>query len=248
MVVGGPAPVSTGTLAVSGAVLLNGSFVVQINGPALGSGYDQLNDVSGVVTIASGATLAVMLPSVVVDSAAPIVMINSSSPISGSFLNLPEGTTIQAPSGQNFSISYLGDQVTLNPVVAAVSIQASSAASAVPGTSTVITVVVSNAGSNNVNGVAVANLVPAGVKGMTYISTETGGATGATLSGASAINDTVNVPAGATITYSITDTISHLATTTLTETATATTPAGLPSLSADTGSNYTNTSTDARSR
>src|SRR5947209_12541178 len=54
---------------------------------------------------------------------------------------------------------------------------------------------------------------------VSYTSTPSGGASGNTATGASNINDTVNLPIGSSITYTVTGTISASATGTLVNTA-----------------------------
>ena len=60
---------------------------------------------------------------------------------------------------------------------------------------------------------------------MTYTASATGGATGFTASGSGNISNTVNMPAGSTITYTVTGTVGPAATGNLTNTATVTAPA-----------------------
>jgi hypothetical protein len=110
-----------------------------------------------------------------------------------------------------------------------------------PGTTVTYTVVVRNAGPQAANGARVTDPVPAGLTAVSYTSTATGGATGNTASGAGAINDLLNLPAGATVTYTITGLVSPSASGNLTSTATVAAPAG----AADTDlTNNTATDTD----
>ncbi len=96
----------------------------------------------------------------------------------------------------------------------------------IPGTSTTYTIVVTNAGPNDVTGATVADTFPAIFTGATWTATTTGGATGFTASGSGNINDTVTIPNGSTITYVVTGTISGAVTGTLSNTATVTAPGG----------------------
>ncbi len=98
---------------------------------------------------------------------------------------------------------------------------------AIPGTTSTYTVVVTNAGPSSVTGATVADLFPATLTGITYTAVQTGGATGFTASGSGNIADTVNIPVGGTITYTVIGTVSPAATGTLTTTATVTAPAGV---------------------
>jgi len=101
------------------------------------------------------------------------------------------------------------------------------AVSAVAGASTVYTIVVSNNGPSSVVGASIADVMPAAIVGDTFTAVATGGATGFTAVGAGNINDTVNMPAGSTITYTVTANINSGASGNLVNTATVTAPAGV---------------------
>src|SRR5207237_1179494 len=66
--------------------------------------------------------------------------------------------------------------------------------------------------------------LPSSFTGASYTATATGGATGFTSSGSGNINDTVNMPSGSTITYTVTGTASEEGN--LSNTATVTVPSG----------------------
>ena len=99
-------------------------------------------------------------------------------------------------------------------------------ATAVPGTTTTYTVVVSNAGPSDVTGAAVVDDPPAALTGVTWTCAGALGGTCAA-SGSGSIADTVDLPAGASVTYSVTATISPAATGTLSNTATVLAPFGV---------------------
>jgi uncharacterized repeat protein (TIGR01451 family) len=96
----------------------------------------------------------------------------------------------------------------------------------IPGTSVTYTIIVSNSGPSDANGVSVADTFPGILTGVTFTSVAAGGATGNT-NGAGDINDTVNMPAGSSITYTVNATIQSSATGELTNTATVTEPMGV---------------------
>jgi uncharacterized repeat protein (TIGR01451 family) len=100
-------------------------------------------------------------------------------------------------------------------------------ASVVPGTSNTYTIVVSNAGPSAVTGATVSDVLPAALTNVTYTAVASGGATGFTASGSGNINDTVNMPASSTITYTVVTTVSANATGSLSNTATVTAPSGV---------------------
>ncbi len=98
-----------------------------------------------------------------------------------------------------------------------------------PGQTLVYTVVVSNTGTGNVTGATIADPLPGNFTGDSWTASETGGANGFSATGTGNIDDTsVNLPAGSTVTYVITGTVSATATGTLSNTATVTPPIGTP--------------------
>jgi uncharacterized repeat protein (TIGR01451 family) len=96
----------------------------------------------------------------------------------------------------------------------------------IPGTTATYTVTVSNAGPGPANGALVEDTPPAGLSGVSFSSVAAGGATGNDTSGSGTINDTVNLPPGGSITYTLTGTIVSTASGTLANTATITVPFG----------------------
>ena len=88
------------------------------------------------------------------------------------------------------------------------------------GTAT-YTITASNAGPSAANPATVADTFPAACASVSYTSTAAGGATGNTASGSGNINDTaLNLPAGSSVTYTATCTLSAAASGTLNNTAT----------------------------
>ncbi|HEX4145870.1 MAG TPA: hypothetical protein VHY91_20360 [Pirellulales bacterium] len=108
---------------------------------------------------------------------------------------------------------------------------------AVPGQGITYTIVVSNDGSSSVTGASIVDDLPSTLSGATFTAAATGGATGFTASGSGNIDDTdVDLPAGSSITYTLTANIASSATGTLSNTATVTPPAGVTNIDADNGS------------
>jgi uncharacterized repeat protein (TIGR01451 family) len=91
--------------------------------------------------------------------------------------------------------------------------------------STTYTIVVANAGPSNVTAATVADTFPATLT-CNWTCTGAGGAV-CTAAGAGNINDSVNLPAGGSLTYTASCTVSAAATGTLANTATVTAPAGV---------------------
>ena len=99
-------------------------------------------------------------------------------------------------------------------------------ASVVPGTAVSYTITATNAGPSAVTGAAVADTLPASLTSATWTCAATGGGS-CTASGSGSIIDTVNLPVGATVTYTVTGTAAAAATGTITNTASVTAPPGV---------------------
>jgi uncharacterized repeat protein (TIGR01451 family) len=97
--------------------------------------------------------------------------------------------------------------------------------SATPGGSVTYTITASNAGPSNASGATVADTFPASLT-CTWTCVGAGGGT-CTASGSGNISDTVNLPAGGSVTYTASCTVSAAATGTLSNTATVAAPAGV---------------------
>jgi uncharacterized repeat protein (TIGR01451 family) len=98
---------------------------------------------------------------------------------------------------------------------------------AVAGVQNTYTIVVTNAGPSYVTGVVVKDTFPPTLRGVTFTATQTGGATGFSLSGSGNINNTVTMPPGSSITYHATGKLSAAATGTLSDTASVSGPSGI---------------------
>ena len=88
------------------------------------------------------------------------------------------------------------------------------------------TIMASNAGPSSAVGATVADTLPAALSGATWTCVGAGGGT-CTAAGAGSISDTVNLPAGGSVTYTISATLSAAATGTLSNTATVAAPGGV---------------------
>jgi uncharacterized repeat protein (TIGR01451 family) len=99
-------------------------------------------------------------------------------------------------------------------------------ATVVSGSPITYTIVASNAGPSPANGAAVADTLPATITDATWTCVGAGGGS-CTASGSGGINDTVDLPAGGTATYTLTGTVSASATGSLSNTATVTAPGGM---------------------
>jgi len=97
-------------------------------------------------------------------------------------------------------------------------------ATAAPSQAITYTIVASNAGPACVTGATVSDTPPASLTGVTWTCSGSGGGTCAP-AGANTINDTVNLPVGATVTYMLSGTVSATPSS-LRNTATISAPAG----------------------
>ena len=96
----------------------------------------------------------------------------------------------------------------------------------VPGGTTTYTVVVTNNGPSFVTGATVVDTFSPLITGATWTAAFAGTGSSGTASGSGSINQTINLAAGGTATYTITATISPTATTSLVNTATVAPPVG----------------------
>src|SRR5206468_4806409 len=101
------------------------------------------------------------------------------------------------------------------------------------------TIVVHNNGPSAVTGASVNDTISSALTNVEFTATGTNGASGFTTSGTGSIADTVNLPVGSNIIYTVHAKVSNTATGSLTNTATVTAPASVT----DTNQNN-NTATD----
>jgi uncharacterized repeat protein (TIGR01451 family) len=95
-----------------------------------------------------------------------------------------------------------------------------------PGGTVTYTIVVTNTGPVSVPGVLLTDTFP-GLTGVTFTAVAAGGATGFTASGTTQLFDVLNLPAGSSVTYTVSGTVTGTAGGTLTNTATLTVPPGV---------------------
>ncbi|MEJ5150268.1 DUF11 domain-containing protein [Comamonas sp. MYb396] len=103
---------------------------------------------------------------------------------------------------------------------------ASAATSVAPGATVTYTVTASNAGPVEATGATVTNTLPAALTDATWTCVGAGGGT-CSASGSGNINDTVNLPVGASVTYTVTAKVAANATGSLASTASIAAPAGI---------------------
>jgi uncharacterized repeat protein (TIGR01451 family) len=208
------------------------------------------NDVTGLVvddTPPVNMTFASWTCTASAGSACPA---SGSGPIAASVTVLNGGTvtfTVVAPIAANAtgsitntaSLAVPGSVIDTNPITSASDTdtltpqadlgitKTDGVTSVAPGNTTTYTIVVSNSGPSSVTGAAVTDVLPAAISSATFTAVGSGGASGFTASGSGNINDTVNLPVGSTITYTLHATVAANATGNLMNTATVTPPAGV---------------------
>jgi uncharacterized repeat protein (TIGR01451 family) len=131
------------------------------------------------------------------------------------------GATSDSSTGNNSAT----DTDTLTPQADLAVTKTDGATTATPGGSVTYTITASNAGPSNAPGATVADTFPASLT-CTWTCVGAGGGT-CTASGSGNLNDTVNLPAGGSVTYTASCNISASATGTLSNTATVAAPAGV---------------------
>jgi uncharacterized repeat protein (TIGR01451 family) len=141
---------------------------------------------------------------------------------------LSNTATVAAPGGvtdPSLGNNSATDSDTLAPSADLAVTKTNGTTSSTPGGSTTYTIVASNTGPSNASGATVADTFPASLT-CTWSCVGAGGGT-CTASGSGNINDTVNLPSGASTTYTASCTISAGATGTLSNTATVGAPGGV---------------------
>ena len=136
---------------------------------------------------------------------------------------LPSGVT-ETDASDNMA----NDSDTLTPDVDLSISKTDGQITAVPGDPVTYMIVVSNGGVSDVTGATVDRYgARCAVTGATWTCSADSGGSGCTASGSGSINDTVDVDAGGTLTYTLTGTLSPAATGTLDNTATSMLPGPL---------------------
>src|SRR5262245_60624355 len=98
-----------GILTAAGSVALGAgsAFVVALDGTVPASGYDQLNVTGSASTVSLGGNLSVLVGFAPAGQSFTIINNGGSSPVSGTFSGLPEGSSVVAGTS-TFRISYHG--------------------------------------------------------------------------------------------------------------------------------------------
>jgi uncharacterized repeat protein (TIGR01451 family) len=191
------------------------TFTAAATGGAAGFTASGSGDINDTANLPSGSTITYTVQATL-SAAATGTLANTAT------VGVPAGVT-----DNNLANNSATDTDTVAPQADLQITNTDGQTNAAPGALLTYTIVVSNAGPNDVTGAGVADTFPATLSGVTFTAAATGGATGFSASGSGNINDTANLPSGSTITYTVQATLSAAATGTLTNTATVGVPAGI---------------------
>ncbi|HEY2961587.1 MAG TPA: DUF11 domain-containing protein, partial [Pyrinomonadaceae bacterium] len=142
------------------------------------------------------------------------------SSATGSLSNTATVTEGAGVTDNNQANNSATDTDTLTPQADLAITKTDGAASATPGTPITYTITVTNNGPSDAPGTSVADTFPGTLTGVTFTSVAAGGATGNTAAGSGNINDTLSMPSGSSVTYTVNATIQASATGSLSNTAT----------------------------
>ncbi len=177
--------------------------------PASGSG-----NVSAAVTLAPGGSTTFSISATVIASATGTIS-NTAT------ITLPGTVTDPTPANNTAT-----DLTGVTPQTDLTITKTDGTATAVPGQSTSYAVVVTNSGPSSVTSAAVTDTMPTGVASMTWTCIGAGGGV-CPPAGSGSISSNVDLPVGASVTYTVTAAIVAAATGTLTNTATVAVPLGV---------------------
>jgi uncharacterized repeat protein (TIGR01451 family) len=144
--------------------------------------------------------------------------------------NLVNTATVAPPSGvtdPNMTNNSATDTDTQASVADLQVTKTDGSATYQPYSTTTYNIVVTNAGPSNATGVTISDPLPSGITTAAWSAVGTGGANGFVAGGIGAISGTANMPAGSTITYTVTMSIPGGRTGNLVNTVTVTPPAGV---------------------
>ncbi|MCI0702618.1 MAG: hypothetical protein L0241_16160 [Planctomycetia bacterium] len=215
-----------GTVTVTGATLVDNfpttltgvTWTSSASGGASGNSASGSGNISQTLTLLPGSSVTYTINATV----------SSSATLGSAITNT---ATISTPSGTTDSVPSNNSATDMNTVVQMVDLSVTKTdgqTNVAPGQTITYTIAVSNAGATAVNGAILIDNFPATLTGVTWTSSASGGATGNTASGSGNINETLNLPVGSLVTYTVTATVDPNAAngTTISNTATITTPSG----------------------
>jgi uncharacterized repeat protein (TIGR01451 family) len=214
------------------------TYTIQVrnNGSAMATGilvFDTIPSGVSFVSVSStkgnctrsGNTVTCRIPSIAAAASATITL-NVKPAASGTISNI---ATVEANEPDtNPADNSSTETTTINPSSDLKVTVTDGKTAIAAGQKDTYTIKVTNLGPSNVTGATVTDIFPGIFTGVTFTATQSGGASGFSVSGTGNINDTVTMPAGSVITYKATGKVSATATGTLSNSATVTAPSGVP--------------------
>jgi hypothetical protein len=186
---------------------------------------DTGNDVFNVTPAATGGV------SISIDGGAPTAPASPGDTLNydaTGVTSLSTASPITANGKQSVSYTNIETLNVLNfPFDLAVTVSAGGVTTTTPGATVTYAIVVTNNGPNAVSGATLSDLFPAAFSGVTFTSVAAGGASGNTTSGSGSLNETLSLPSGASVTYTVTARLTPSFVGMVTNSATVTPPAGL---------------------
>ncbi|MCA9213673.1 MAG: DUF11 domain-containing protein [Planctomycetales bacterium] len=220
----GPSDVTNATITDDfPAALTNVSYTSTTSGTVSGQTASGSGNINDVVSLTSGSSITYTATATVAASA------------SGTIVNTATVTPSNLADESNQSNNSATDTDTVTPDFDLSITKTNSVTSVTSGQATSYTIVVANSGPSDVDGATVVDAFPTELTNVSYTSVASSGASGNT-SGTGSISDTVNLPSGSSITYTVSGTVDANASGSIVNTATVTAPTSL------TESNTTNNS------
>ncbi|HEU4386686.1 MAG TPA: hypothetical protein VFV34_02735, partial [Blastocatellia bacterium] len=209
----GPNQVTGATIADTFPAALTGvTFTSVAAGGATGNTASGSGNITDTVSMPNGSSITYTATGTI-NPAATGSLANTAT------VTVPSGTTDPVPGNNSAT-----DTDTLTPQGDLSITKTDGTTTEIPGTTATYTITVSNAGPSTATGAVVADTFPGILSGVTFTSVASGGATGNTASGSGSISDTLTLPPGSSVTYTVTGTIDAAATGSLSNTATVTAP------------------------
>ena len=199
------------------AGLTNVTWTSTASGGATGNTASSSGNINETLNLPAGSSVTYTVTGTVAASAAL-----GSTVTNTATAGAPGGTTDTNPGNNSAT-----DTDTVVPMVDLSVTKTDGQTSVSAGQTVTYTIVASNVGATAVNGAVLTDSFPAGLTGVSWTSTASGGATGNTASSSGNINETLNLPVGSSVTYTVTATVAASAAGgTVSNTATIATPSG----------------------
>jgi uncharacterized repeat protein (TIGR01451 family) len=192
------------------SVLTNVSWTSTVSGGATGNTASGTGDISETLDLPAGSSVTYTITGELPTSATGTLDNTATATVASGLTD--SDTTNNSDSVSNTITAVADVSVTKTDGLTSVS----------PGQDVTYTVTVTNVGGLAVTGATLTDNFPAALTGVTWTSTASGGATGNDANGSGSISDTLNLPVGASVTYTITGTVGATTATTITNTATVT--------------------------